>query len=99
MRRASSVAISVKSRASPLRRDRRLAQRKALVVPELLDVLGAADADQLQALEVGRVGQQHVGEVVGLVARVGERDDEREARHLRRRRAAVSQNEIAGLVR
>ena len=64
------------------RRDGRLAQREALMVPELLDVLRAADADQLQTLEIGRVGQQHVGEVIRLVARIGERDHERETRHL-----------------
>ena len=64
------------------RLDRGLAQREALLLPELLDELRAADADQLQAFEVGRLGQQHVGVMVGLVARVGERDHEREARHL-----------------
>jgi hypothetical protein len=64
------------------RGDRRLAQCEALVIPEALLVLGAADADQLQAFEVGRLGQQDVGEVIRLVVRVGEGDDEREACHL-----------------
>ncbi len=64
-----------------LRRHRRLAQRKALVVPELLDVLSAADAHQLQAFKIGAVRQQHVGNVVRLVARVGEADDEWKVRH------------------
>ena len=60
------------------RHDRRLAQREALVIPELLDELRAADADELRALDVGALGQQHVGHPVRLVDGVGERDDERE---------------------
>ena len=64
-----------------LRRHRRIAQREALIFPELLDVFGAADAHELQTFEVGAVRQQHVGHVIGLVARIGEADDEREFRH------------------
>ena len=71
VRRASSVATHVKSRLA-LRRHRRVAQREALIVPELLDIFCAADAHQLQALEVGAVRQQHIGHVIGFVAREGE---------------------------
>jgi hypothetical protein len=55
-----------------LRLDRRLAQHHAACGPELLDELGAADLDHLQGFEVGGLGQQQVGEEVGLVHRVGE---------------------------
>ena len=48
-----------------------LPQHHALVVPELLHVLGAAHADHLGRFEIGRLRQQHVGHVVGLVHRVG----------------------------
>ena len=58
----------------------RLAHRPALVLPELLGELGRTDLDQLQALKVGRLGQQDVGHVVGLVPRIGEGDGERELR-------------------
>ncbi len=64
-----------------LRRAGRVAQGESLIVPELLDIFGAADADQLQAFQVGAVGQQHVGHVVGLVVGIGERHGERKTRH------------------
>ena len=89
--------MSVKVARLPARRDGRLPEREALVVPELLDVFQAADTDELQAL--GRPHrEQDVGEMVGLVAGEGEGNDEREARHALSS-AALSQNEIAGLVR
>jgi len=62
------------------RLDRRLAQHETLVLPVLLDELRATEADQLRALEVGGLGQQHVGHPVRLVHGVGERDHERKAR-------------------
>ena len=58
--------------------DDRLAHRPALVLPELLGEFGGADLDELETLQVGRLGQQDVGHVVGLVPRVGEGDRERE---------------------
>ncbi len=68
--------------------DRRLAYRPTLVLPELLGELGAADADELHALEIGRLGQQDVGEMIGFIVGIGEGDDEGELRqaigHLRR---------------
>ena len=64
-----------------LRLGGRLAERKALMVPEILDVLGAADADQLQPFEVRAIGQQDVGEMIGLIGRVGEANRERKFRH------------------
>ena len=63
-----------------LRCDRGLAQHDAAVLPELLDELRAADLDHLQRLEVGRLGQQHVGHPVGFIHRVGEAHRERERR-------------------
>src|SRR5579871_4793574 len=57
-----------------------LANRPALVLPELLGEFRAADADQLQALQIGGLRQQHVGEVVRLVVGVGECHDERKFR-------------------
>ena len=96
-RRASSVLIQVKSRVSPCGGTAGW-RSETLVVPELLDVLGAADAQHLQAFEVGAVGQQDVGEMVGLVAGVAEGDHKGELRH-RLGYLWVSQNEITGLVR
>ncbi len=60
----------------------RLAYRPPLVPPQLLDELGAADLHELKALEVRRLGEQNVGHVIGLVAGVGERNDERKQGHL-----------------
>ena len=51
------------------------------MVPKLLDVFGAADPHQLQALEVGAVGQQYVGDMIGFIARQGEANGEREFCH------------------
>jgi hypothetical protein len=47
-----------------LRRHRGIAQREALEVPELLDIFGAADAQELQPFEIGAVGQENIGEMV-----------------------------------
>jgi len=80
------------------RRDRRLPQREPGDVPELLDELRAADADQLQAFEVGRLGQQQVGMVV-VSSSVYAKATMNGNRAIVSPTFAVSQNEIAGLVR
>ena len=99
MRRASSVAIRVEIFRLALRRHSRVAQGEALMIPELLDIFGAPDPHQLQAFEVGAVGQQHVGDVIGFVPRQGEAGRVDGNFAIVSPTALVSQNEIAGLMR
>jgi len=81
-----------------LRLDGLLAQDHADVIPEMLHVFRLAHADELRRFEIGRLGQQQVGHVVGFVDGVGKRRHEREFRD-RAGELARLQNEIAGLER
>ena len=64
-----------------LRRHGPVAQGEALMIPRTARYLRCPDPHQLQAFEVGRMGQRRVGDVIGFVARQGEADGERELRH------------------
>ena len=58
--------------------DGRLADCPTLLRPKLLYKFGAANLDQLQALQVCGFRQEDISEVIGLVIGIGERDRERE---------------------
>ena len=55
-----------------------LTDRPALLCPKLLHKFGAANLDQLEALQVRGFWQENISEVIGLVIGICERDYEGE---------------------